>query len=178
MADPNVIGQPATVNAPYDPYLMSLDVTRARHLPGILDDIRAQIKRSQRSAGPVGIQPQISAGPVWTPEQVQGQVNASQASIDRSTGTQQRQAAQSAAGRGFTGRSPLLAALQSQIGQQGMAQRTESARQIPWEAAQGNAKQLLASQTAAEQQYANRQSEAIERGKQMNYLIQALAGLV
>lgn len=132
--------------------------------------------------GPVGTQPTISAGPVWNPQQVQQQVNASHASTDAETATHQNEAAASAGARGFSSQSPLVAALQGQMASAGMGQKADAERGIRWDAAAGNAKQTLTGQQAREGQYASRQSEDIERRKpyfaMQNALLSALGGLI
>lgn len=121
------------------------------------------------SSGLVGGQsgpgPQINAGPVWNGQQVQEQVNAAQAKNSASAQTATKGLQQSFAGRGFASNSPLLQALQSGVDMNRMSQNATAAREIPWQAAEGNAKQLLASQRAQEEQFANRQAEDIERRK-------------
>ncbi len=131
--------------------------------------------------GGAAAQPQITAGPVWGPQQVQEQVNAARSGIDARTGTQMRQARQSTAGRGFGSNSPLLAALEAGIQGRGMAQGSDAERGIRWDSAQGNAAQMLKGQTAQEAQFAARRQEEIERQRNqlstMNALIQAMSGL-
>lgn len=173
----NYANMPKTSLDRFEPSQASpLEGVKATYYPHVLNLIMKQM--GQGRGGPVGHQPTITPGAVWTPEQVQGQVNAARSGIDASTATQQRQAAQSTAGRGFGGSSPLLQALQSQIAGRGMASSADAERGIRWDAATGNAKHLLASQQAAEQQYANRQKEAIDRGSQMSYLLQALSSMI
>lgn len=134
------------------------------------------------SASPASQGPRIAAGPVWDAGQVQRQVNASRANVDAQTASRQRQAQQSTGARGFGSRSPLLAALQQQIAGQGMATGADQARDIRWQAAQGNAQQMLEGTKAQEGQYATRQAEGLEKRRQdvsgIQALLQALGGLV
>lgn len=126
--------------------------------------------------------PAINAGPVWNPQQIQQQVNASRAQTDAATQTQQRASADQAAGRGFSSQSPLTLALQGQEAGQGLATKAANQNQIQWGAAQGNADQTLKGQQAREQQFASRQNEDIARRQpffqQQNALISALGGMI
>jgi len=128
---------------------------------------------SGTGGGPGGPLPTISAGPIWNQEMVQQQVNASRANTDAATASRGREAAQSLSGRGFGSNSPLLAALQGSFGRQGMAQNAESERNIRFGAAEGNAAQLLKSQTArSDQELGSRKIQA----DQISALLSALAG--
>jgi hypothetical protein len=134
------------------------------------------------SPGQVGQQPQINAGPVWTQDQIQQQVNGQAAQNDAKTGGQVRDIQSSTAGRGFGSNSPLAQALGTMAQGQNTATNANMAQQTQWNAAQGNAQQQLAGQTAQENQFASRQNEDIERHKviagRQNALIAALAGMV
>lgn len=111
--------------------------------------------------GASGNQPHISAAPVFTPGQIQGQVNAGWANANQQAQTQQHQAANQFAGRGFSSRSPALAALQGQFEQQAMQTGADTERQTRLGSAQANAGQVLSAQQAQEAQYASRQQEAL-----------------
>lgn len=134
------------------------------------------------SQGQVGTAPQINAGPVWSQDQIQQQINGQAAQNDAKTGGQVRDINQSTAGRGFGSGSPLAQALGVMAQGQNTATNANMAQQTQWNAAQGNAQQLLAGQQAQEGQFANRQNEDIERHKvrsgQYNALLGALGGLV
>jgi hypothetical protein len=124
--------------------------------------------------GTVGTPPTISAGPVWNPQQIQQQVNSARANTDTQVASQGRQAQQQTAGRGFGSSSPLLSALQGNFQMQGMAQKEAAGREIPFQAAQANAKQLLDSQNARSGQFVT--LEKI-KSDQISALLQALAGI-
>lgn len=133
-------------------------------------------------AGPQGAQPQIGAGPVYSEGQVQQQVNAQRAANDAGTAGKVRQMQGELAGRGFGSRSPLAMMLQQGYQGQNLQANTANEQQTRWNAASGNAQQLLAAQQAQENQYASRQEEDIKRNQvrlgSMNALLGALAGMV
>jgi hypothetical protein len=125
--------------------------------------------------------PGITAGPIWSGQQIKEQGNAAQGRNNASTQSQQKGMQQSFAGRGFGSNSPLLQALNTGLDMNRMKQNAEDVREINWGSAQGNAQHLLASQQAQEDQHANRMMEDIERRKiNSNYrvgLLGMLAGL-
>lgn len=135
---------------------------------------------------PVGGQsppsPEIGVGPVWNDGQVQQQVNAARASNDRQTATNMQTMQKKMAGRGFGANSPLAQALGAGMQNQNLASNMDASRGIRWDAAEGNAKQTLASQQAREAQFASRQDEDIARRRnqlqQYSALMSALTGLV
>lgn len=126
--------------------------------------------------------PNINVGGVWTPQQVQQQVNASRAHNDQATAAETRQMQGRMAGQGYGANSPLAAALAGQMQAQNLATNTQNTAQVRQNAAQLNAQHLLSTQQAAEQQYASRQQEAIAQqqiaAQRQNALIAALAGIV
>ena len=95
--------------------------------------------------------PQITAGPVFSDQQIQQQVNQARGATDAGTATQQRNVAQNLAGRGFGSNSPLQQALQTNLGAMGRQTGAEQETNIRLGAAQQNAQQKLASQQAAAQ---------------------------
>ena len=101
---------------------------------------------------------------------------------DQSTATQVRDMNNSMAGKGFGTRSPLAAALESQMGMAGQAQKADYAREFVPQTRQANAQYGLQAGQAREQQFSNRQQEDIERRRtaasQQASLLSALSGLV
>lgn len=134
------------------------------------------------SPGQVGQAPQISAAPIWSQEQIQQQINGQTAQNDAKTGGQIRDINQSAAGRGFGSNGPLSQALGVMAQGQNTATNTQNAQQTQWNAAQGNAQQVLAGQQAQEGQFSDINNQDIERHKvvagRQNALIAALGGLI
>jgi hypothetical protein len=134
------------------------------------------------SPGQIGQAPQITAAPVWSQSQIQQQINGQQAQNDAKTGGQIRDINQSAAGRGFGSGGPLSQALGVIAQGQNTATNTQNAQQTQWNAAQGNAQQLLAGQQAQEGQFSDIQNQDIARHQviagQQNALIAALGGLM
>lgn len=147
-------------------------------LAGLQDGINSTSSGSGSGAGT----PSIRVGGVYNPQQIQQQVNASNAAIDRTTGTQNAQAAQQSGSRGFGSNSPLLMALQGQNNASGLAAKVQGENQLRTSAAGMNAQQQLASQQAAAGAYGQRQQESIQRrGQSLSAyasLLSALSGLV
>lgn len=119
----------------------------------------------QMPQGPVGRAPAITTGGVWDQGQIQQQVNAGRASNDRQTAGQVQKMHADVAGRGFGANSPLAMALETNYKGQGMAANANTERETRMGAAEKNAGHLLATQSAAEGQYASRQQEEIQRRK-------------
>ncbi len=139
--------------------------------------------QSQYSVGGQSQQgPAISSRPVWDDSQVNQRVNLMAAQNSQKAASQMNAAQQQAAGNGFGSRSPLLAELNARYQGQAMANTTRGENDLRWNAAQGNAQQVLAAQQAQEQQVANRNQEDIERRKTwsgyQSSLLGALAGLM
>ena len=126
--------------------------------------------------------PRINAGPVWNPQQIQQQVNQAQGQNNATAASQNREVAERTAAHGFGSRSPLLMALQGANNNAALAENTRVGAQIPWTAAQGNASQMLNSQTAAANQYNQQQQQALTaRGQTIqgySALLSSLAGLM
>lgn len=131
--------------------------------------------------GGSGAGPAIDASPIWNPQQIQQNVNSSNAKTDASAAGLAKRNAGSLTGRGFGGSSPLLAALNQSNANAALASKTDSERNFRQTAAQDNSTQLLNAQKAQEGQFASRQQEAIQRAQpyfqQTNALIAALSGL-
>jgi hypothetical protein len=128
-----------------------------------------------------GAPPKIDTSPIWTPSQVQGQVNSGVAANDAQTASNIRSNAQGLAGRGFGGRSPLLSELTAQAQGQGLQANNQVRQAVPFNAAQGNAQQLLAGQQAQQGQYQSGQEDIIQRqqiaAQQQSALLSALSNL-
>jgi hypothetical protein len=136
---------------------------------------------ARAGGGQIGTQPTISASPIWDQSQIQQQVNSQRAANDAATAGRIRSIEQSTAGRGYGAGSPLAMALGQMAQNQNLMTNTQNEQQTRWNAAQGNARQVLAGQQAQEAQFAARQQEDIERRKPyfgtLNALIGALGGL-
>lgn len=117
------------------------------------------------ASGGMGPQPTISARPVYTPGEIRGQQNAMFADAQSAAQNQMSDQTSRLAGQGFSSRSPLLAALQTNAFGQGMSNAQNSAREFGLQASQANAGQVLNAQQAREQQYSNRNQEAIGRDR-------------
>jgi hypothetical protein len=135
------------------------------------------------SAGgaPTAGQPQITVQAALPPEVLQQQINAQRAAIDAQTAGKIRETQAGLAGRGYGSGSPLGQALGVMASGQGMAAKAATEQQTRQQAAQDAATRLLAQQQAVEQQYATRQSEALQRAQivaqRQNAIIAALTGL-
>ncbi len=147
--------------------------------------VSASLRRGPGQLGAIGATgpgPGINADNVLSEGQIQGQVNQMRAGNDAKAAAQTYGAQQSAAGRGLSSRSPLLSELGAAFQGQAMAASTQGEQQTRYDAAQGNAKQRLAAQTAQEQQFASRRQEEIGRQanqvKQQSALLSMLGGIV
>ncbi len=129
--------------------------------------------------GQVGQQPWISDAPVYTPEQIQQQVNAARAHTAASVAGQQRQVEQKMAGQGFGSRSPLATSLAQRMAMKGLSAGTQAENDLRVQAAGENAKQVLGAQAAREGQFASRQKEEIDRNRTLqSYLSGLMASMV
>lgn len=135
-----------------------------------------------RVGGQSGGSPEISVGPVWNSQQIQGRVNDARASNDATTQTNINNMQQSMGGKGFGSNSPLAQALGVQMQGQNMANNTQAENDLRWNSAQGNADQITKTQGLREQQFAARNQEDIARRQALynnqNTLISALSGIV
>lgn len=159
---------------PIAQYAQDLKQKRFNTVFGAISPFLSALNGSSTAGQFAGSGPAISAGPVWNPQQIQQQVNASRANTDTQTASQGRQASQSLAGRGFGSNSPLLAALQGNFAMAGAAQNADAERGIRLDSATNNAKQLLASQTARSDQDIGLKKIKTD---QLSALLQALGGL-
>jgi hypothetical protein len=120
--------------------------------------------------------PNITVGPVWSDQQIQQQVNSRNAAIGQETAARQRASREGMASRGFAGNSPLIQDLLTRMDMQGLAQKTENERDVRMQMANRNARHLLDTERAREQQFASREQEFLQnRGQGLN-LVAALMG--
>lgn len=124
----------------------------------------------------------ITGGGVYSPADIQAQVNATRAATDAATEAAIRGQGEQMSGRGFSSRSPLAQALAGASRGQGMASNAAAEQSLRWTAAQGNAAQRLAAEQAQAAEYASRREEDIKRAQivaqQQSALLSALAGMV
>lgn len=125
-----------------------------------------------------GQQPAINAGPIYTPQQIQQQVNRGVAGNDAQFAGLLRSLAGRFGGAGFSQNSPLLAALMQQAGAQNIAANTNVRTQLPFDIASGNASHLLQSQAAAENQFSNRQQEQLAAQRNAVAMLSSVLGIV
>lgn len=125
--------------------------------------------------------PAITTGGVYSPQQIQQQVNATRAKTDTDTATKQQQMRKDLAGRGFGANSPLAAELATMMRGQGLAANTDAEQGLRFNAAGANAQQRLAAEQLAQQQYQSQLqfSSQLQQNKiaQQNALLAALASL-
>jgi len=124
----------------------------------------------------VGTPPKITQGGVYTPGQIQQQVNSSRAATDQATAGQVNQMQGQVAGRGFGANSPLAAALGQNMQSQGLATNTANETNTRMTAAQQNATQNLAGQTEAQNQFNDVNNQAIERKRTQTTALSAWLG--
>lgn len=133
---------------------------------------------SSTVGGQSGQGPTINAGPIWNPQQIQQKVNNARAFADQGAATQQRVAQRGLASRGFSTSSPMMTALNNQIGNNALSQKVQAGYQIPMEMAEGNAKYQMAGQQAREQQFGNRMDEDIRRRQTILGMFPGLLGAI
>jgi len=125
--------------------------------------------------------PQITAGPTYSDQQIQQQKNLIGSQAQGDIGTQQKQIAQSTAGRGFGANSPLQQALSTEAAGMGRAGERQAQTQAGLTMAQQNAQQKLASQQAAAQAQLGAAQIGVEAQRPwwqlQSSLIGALAGM-
>lgn len=112
-----------------------------------------------------GLVPSATSDSVYSPQQIQEQVNATQAQNQRAGATAFRTARRDLGGRGQGNNSPLLAAIQSNLAIGTQAANSQAAQSIPFQAAQANATQALSAQRANMDAYSQRQQEGIQRSQ-------------
>lgn len=124
----------------------------------------------------------ITVGGVFTPAEIQAQVNQSYARNDARTASQIRQAQADLAGRGFSSNSPLLSSLQVGFMGQNLRANTEASISLRVSTATANAKQVLDSQTLANLQFHEQNEVAIDSEKNQVTrqvgIVEALARIV
>lgn len=178
MLDPDVERQARAAELPHN--------QRQDRFNQIFPWLQSQLGNAMAQAtapgGASGTGPEISVGPVWNPQQIQQQVNASRAQGDQATQSRMQQVQRRVGSSGFGSNSPLAMALQTGLQNQNLATNTANERDIRMRAAGENAQQIFKTQMGREQQYAARMAEDIERRKpiwsQYNALLSAIGGLV
>lgn len=108
-----------------------------------------------------GSGPDINVGGIYTPRQVQQQVNSQVAGNDARYAGQLSDLLGSFGARGFSAKSPIASALRAQMAARNIGANADARRQTPFEYAQANATHLLNTQAARENQYGNRRKELI-----------------
>lgn len=133
---------------------------------------------SSKVGGASGAGPRISGGPVFGQQMQQDQVNnlRAQGAQETAGGVQSMQ--NRLAGSGFGARSPLAAALESQMGMANQANVANQVRDYRQNAAQTNAQHTLGAQQAQESQYSNRMQEDIARRRNTIGYQQGLLGML
>ena len=119
----------------------------------------------------------ITTGPIWNQNQIQGQVNQMRAGNDAATAGQALKLADSTAGKGFGVNSPLYQELVGNAQGMNRATNTGAENDLRFNAAQGNAQHLLATQQADVQRsgevsrddLARRQMALGGRGQDLQY---------
>lgn len=163
--------------------VVAAELMRMDRLNKVFPFITSQWNALQRNdSEDMGPGPEITAQQIWSPQQLQQQINAGKASNAAQMATNVRELQERMAGRGVGSDSPLAQALMGQQSASQMAANSALDRETRMTAAQENAEQLLKSQSQREVQFANRAAEDIERKKvitaRMNALIGALSGMV
>lgn len=126
--------------------------------------------------------PGVTMGGVYTPQQTQEQINASQARNAASADSQRRRIVESAGSRGMSGVSPLLQALQAGTGAAQMGSDAETRRETQLAHAKANADQRLGAESLRGQLWGERERQVTARqntaSQQQSALLMALAGMI
>jgi hypothetical protein len=177
-------------NAPPRPYNMTpsggANTTMARpmyippDMPTQKPSPAPQAQQSQPQAQPMmnyGGQPTIDAGPVYSQQQQDQLINQAVGQNGMQAATNRQSMMSSLGAAGFAGGgSPKAMALENQIRAAQMGADNAARTGIPLQLAETNAKHLLASQQAQENQYSNRQNERLTgQGQQLGFM-QGLMG--
>jgi hypothetical protein len=132
---------------------------------------------SGQYSGNTAGQPYISDAPVYSPQQIQQQVNQAVAANDQRMAGDLQGMSESFAGRGLGADSPLMAALASQRQAANLGANTAARTTLPLEAAKANAAQVLQAQMARETQFGRRQNEDLARQQNTLGLLSQILGL-
>lgn len=129
------------------------------------------------AAQPMYGQPTIDAGPVYSQQQQDQLINQAVGQNGMQAATNRQSMMNSLGAAGFAGGgSPKAMALENQIRAAQMGADNAARTGIPLQLAETNAKHLLASQQAQENQYSNRQNERLTgQGQQLGFM-QGLMG--
>ena len=125
--------------------------------------------------------PGITVGGVYSPDQLQQQVNLTRAQGDQSGASQIHQQQAALAGRGMSTNSPMMQALANQTNAATNATNASNETNLRFNAAQANAQQQTASEALRNTQWQQQNQLDVARrtqqAQQMNYLLQAMVGL-
>lgn len=113
--------------------------------------------------GQAGPQPAINTNPIYSPQQIQQQMNAAFSSNDSRTATLMKQLMESSAARGFGGNSPAMQAQQTQLGIANNVANATAQREIPLQYAQPNADQAYRVNQLQQTQWQQQQDQDIRR---------------
>ncbi|MBA4019208.1 MAG: hypothetical protein C0483_18740 [Pirellula sp.] len=125
-----------------------------------------------------GTQPTINAGPIYTPQQTQQQVNQAVGGNDSRFAGLMRSLQSRFGASGFSPNSAAFQALAAQLGVQNTAANADVRTSLPFDVASGNATQLLNSQVARENQFANRQQEQLGSQRNAIAMLSSILGIL
>jgi hypothetical protein len=110
----------------------------------------------------VGTAPYISAAGVWTPQQIQQQVNAIYARASQTSQSLSRRAEIEMSSRGLAASSPLLSVLKAGYAQAELRTSTEESVKLNLDASKLNREMVLKGQTAQQDQFASHQKVFVD----------------
>lgn len=125
-----------------------------------------------------GQQPTINAGPIYTPQQTQQQVNKAVGGNDSRFAGLMRSLQSRFGSSGFSPNSAAFQALVAQLGVQNSAANADARTSLPFDVATGNASHLLDSQVAQENQFANRQQEQLGSQRNAIAMLSSILGII
>lgn len=113
--------------------------------------------------GQVSPQPAFTPSPVYTPDQINQQVNAAVAANDRRYQTAGRQLDTSNAIRGFGAFSPMSQALHQSLSMGNIGENARAEREIPFQAAQSNSDAMFRGNQLLQSMWQSREDSDIRR---------------
>ena len=174
MADPDIAAQGAEVRKTQQAGFDFQNAKMNKLLPMLQGAMNGMGNFNTAGVGtnvpaPMAGGPHIQGGPLWTQQDIQGNLNANRAFVDQSIASQNQKMAGTMAGRGMgsTASSPMIAALQNQNFMAGLGQKADYERQFLPQARQQNAAFGLDSAKARENQFASRNNELLGYGQNL-----------
>ena len=125
-----------------------------------------------------GTQPTVNAGPIYTPQQTQQQVNQAVGGNDARYAGLVRQLQSRFGAAGVSPNSAAMQSLIATLGARNSADNADIRTSLPFETASGNAAHLLNSQIAQENQFSNRRQEQLGSQRNAIAMLSSILGVL